>query len=161
MYEVERKKDANRKWWYLAINSVNLPVLILQFAAHIDSHVPEIANHGVDLSHVILHLALSSVAGNSGDVSALWPDTVTVIHHSLGLIIHDLAVVVTFPRSFIFLKTRTPAMSSYHINFVIITHPICTPVLFYPEINFNSSLFSKTFFSQFSRQSYKMNQLLQ
>lgn len=46
---------------YLAVDSVNLPVLVLQFWAHVNCHVAQVAYHRVHLPHVLLHLIFSSI----------------------------------------------------------------------------------------------------
>lgn len=89
---------------YLAVDPVDLPVLILELAAHVDRHVPQIADHRVHLAHVLLHLPLARVVRNLGDVAGLRSETVAVIHHPLRLVVHDLAVVVALPRTFVFLE---------------------------------------------------------
>jgi len=89
---------------HLAIDPVDLPVLVLEFAAHVDRHVPQVTDHRVHLAHVLLHLLLARVVCDLGDVAALRPQTVTVIHHPLRLIVHDLAVVVALPRALVLLE---------------------------------------------------------
>lgn len=90
---------------HLAVDPVDLPVLILKLAAHVDRHVPQIADHRVHLAHVLLHLPLARVVCDLGDVAALWPETVAVVHHPLRLVVHDLTVVVALPRALILLET--------------------------------------------------------
>lgn len=89
---------------HLAIDPVDLPILILELAAHVDRHVPQIADHRVHLAHVLLHLALARVVCDPGDVTALRPETVAIIHHPLRLVVHDLAIVVALPRALILLE---------------------------------------------------------
>lgn len=59
------------------------------------------------LTDVFFHFIFSSVVGNSADIAALWSHTITIIHHSLWLIVDYFTVVVAFPCSFIFLKRGT------------------------------------------------------
>lgn len=94
---------------YLAIDPVDLPVLILELAAHVDRHVPQVADHRVHLAHVLLHLPLARVVRDLGDVAALGPDAVAVVHHPLGLVVDDLAVVVALPRALVLLKAGASA----------------------------------------------------
>lgn len=101
MHSISRYPDSLT---HLAIDPVDLPVLILKFAAHIDRHVPQVADHCVHLAHVLLHLPFARVVRDLGDVAALRSQTVTIVHHSLGLIVHDLAVIVALPRTFVLLE---------------------------------------------------------
>lgn len=94
---------------HLAIDPVDLPVLILQLAAHIDRHVSQITDHRVHLSHVLLHLRLAGVVRDLADVTALRAESVPIVHHPLGLIVDHLAVVVPFPCTFILLETGASA----------------------------------------------------
>lgn len=94
---------------YLAIDPIDLPVLILELAAHVDRHVPQVADHRVHLAHVLLHLPLARVVRDLGDVAALGPDAVAVVHHPLGLVVDDLAVVVALPRALVLLKAGASA----------------------------------------------------
>lgn len=105
---------------YLAVDPVDLPVLILQLAAHVDRHVPQVADHRVHLAHVLLHLRLARVVRDLGDVAALRTETVAVVHHPLRLIVHDLAVVVALPRALVLLEAGASvrARSSDAINSV-------------------------------------------
>jgi len=89
---------------HLAIDPVDLPILILELAAHVNRHVPQIANHRVHLAHILLHLILARVVRDLGDVAALRPETVAVVHHPLRLIVHNLAVVVALPRALVLLE---------------------------------------------------------
>lgn len=94
----------------LAIDPVDLAILILELAAHVDGHVPEIADHRVDLAHVILHLVFARVVRDLADVAA--GDTaqaVALVHHPLGLVVDDFAVVVALPRALVLLEARAPA----------------------------------------------------
>lgn len=90
---------------HLAIDPVNLAILVLQFTAHVDCHVPQVTNHGVYLAHVILHLVFARVICDFGDVSALWSKPVALIHHALRLVIHNFAVVVALPRALVLFET--------------------------------------------------------
>jgi hypothetical protein len=114
---------------YLLVDSVHLSVLVLDFRAHVDGHVAQVADHGADLAHVLLHFILARVFGDPvntktkkrhqaalvgrhslvllGDVSAGGSDSVTVVHHSLRLIVDHFAVFVALPRPFIFFERRT------------------------------------------------------
>lgn len=94
---------------HLAIDPVDLPILILELAAHVDRHVPQIADHRVHLAHVLLHLRLARVVRDSGDVAALRPETIAIVHHPLRLVVHDLAVVVALPRAFVLLEAGASA----------------------------------------------------
>lgn len=89
---------------HLAIDPVDLPVLILELAAHVDRHVPQIADHRVHLAHVLLHLRLARVVRDLGDVAALRPESVAVVHYPLRLVVHDLAVVIALPRALVLLE---------------------------------------------------------
>ena len=51
---------------YLLIYSINLAILRFNLASHVDSHVAEVADHCRHLTHVVLHLFLSIVVGDSG-----------------------------------------------------------------------------------------------
>lgn len=94
---------------YLAVDPVDLPILILKLATHVDRHVPQVADHRVHLAHVFFHFPFARVICNLSDVAALRPETVAVVHHPLRLIVHDLAVVVTLPRALIFLEAGASA----------------------------------------------------
>lgn len=89
---------------HLAIDPVDLPVLVLELAAHINRHIPQIADHRVHLAHVLLHLPLARVIRDLGDVAALRSQTVTIVHYPLWLVVHDLAVVIALPRAFVLLE---------------------------------------------------------
>lgn len=89
----------------LAIDPVDLPILVLELAPHVKSHIPQIANHCVHLAHVVLHLRLARVVRDLSDVAALRPKTIAVVHHPLRLVVHDLAVVVALPRTLVLLET--------------------------------------------------------
>lgn len=102
------KEHREREMPDLAIDPVDLAILILELAAHVDGHVPEIADHRVDLAHVLLHLVFARVVRDLADVAALWTESVALVHHSLGLIVHDLAVVVALPRALVLLEARAP-----------------------------------------------------
>jgi len=104
---IRSRKFADLVLTHLAIDPVDLPVLVLELAAHIDRHVPQVADHRVHLAHVLLHLLLARVVCDLGDVTTLRPQTVTVIHHPLRLIVHDLAVVVALPRALVLLEAGT------------------------------------------------------
>lgn len=101
---------------HLAIDPVDLPVLILQFAAHVDRHVPQIADHRVHLAHIILHLVLAGVVCDLGDVTTLGAESVAIVHHPLGLVVNHLTVIVAFPRSLVFLEAGTSARTSGFIR---------------------------------------------
>ena len=49
---------------YLGVDSVELVVLVLNFRAHVDGHVTQIADHGAHLAHVALHFILAGVLGD-------------------------------------------------------------------------------------------------
>lgn len=102
------KEHREREMPDLAIDPVDLAILILELAAHVDGHVPEIADHRVDLAHVLLHLVLARVVRYLADVAALRPEAVALVHHSLGLVVHDFAVVVALPRTLVLLEARAP-----------------------------------------------------
>lgn len=59
----ERKKPTSgaKQDTYLAIDSVDLSVLVLQLGAHIERHVSQITDHRVHLAHVLLHLIFPGV----------------------------------------------------------------------------------------------------
>lgn len=46
---------------YLAVDAVDLAVLVLQFGAHVERHVAKITDHSIHLSHVLFHFILASV----------------------------------------------------------------------------------------------------
>ena len=48
----------------LAVDAVDLPVLVLQLRAHVDGHVAQVADHGVHLAHVLFHLVFPGVVGD-------------------------------------------------------------------------------------------------
>lgn len=102
------KEHREREMPDLAIDPVDLAILILELAAHVDGHVPEIADHRVDLAHVLLHLVFARVIRYLADVAALGPEAVALVHHPLGLVVHDLAVVVALPRALVLLEARAP-----------------------------------------------------
>ena len=93
---------------YLVIDTLDLSVLILQLRAHIDGHVTQIPDHGINLSHILLHLLLASVVSYTSDVSSLRSQSVAVVHHSLRLVVHHLPVVVALPCALVLLKRRAP-----------------------------------------------------
>lgn len=90
----------------LAIDPVDLPILILQLATHIDRHVSQITDHRVHLAHILLHLRLTGIVRDLGDITALRAEPVAIVHHPLGLVVHHLTVVVSFPRPFVLLEAR-------------------------------------------------------
>lgn len=90
----------------LAIDPVDLAILILELAAHVDGHVPQVADHRVDLSHVVLHLVFSRVVRYLAYVTARHNHA--VVHHALGLVVDDLTVVVALPRALVLLEARAP-----------------------------------------------------
>lgn len=111
----------------LAIDPVDLPILILELAAHVDRHVSQIADHRVHLAHVVLHLPFARVVRNLGDVATLRPDAVAVVHHPLGLIVDDLAIVVALPRALVLLKAgafvtgkNTKATALFHSSEILL-----------------------------------------
>ena len=59
---VQRRPPSTR---YLLVDSVHLSVLVLDFRAHVDGHVAQVADHGADLAHVLLHFILARVFGDS------------------------------------------------------------------------------------------------
>lgn len=50
---------------YLAVDTINLRVLVLQFWSHIKSHVAKVTNHCIDLAHVLFHLIFPCIICNS------------------------------------------------------------------------------------------------
>lgn len=88
----------------LAIDPVDLPILILQLAAHVDRHVSQIADHRVHLAHVLLHLRFTSVVRDLGDVATLRAEPVAIVHHPLGLVVDNLTVIVPLPRALVLLE---------------------------------------------------------
>lgn len=46
---------------YLAIDSIDLPILVLQLGSHVESHISQIADHCVHLTHILLHLIFTSI----------------------------------------------------------------------------------------------------
>lgn len=96
---------------HLAIDPVDLAILILELTAHVDGHVPQVTDHRVHLAHVLLHLGLARVVCDLGDVAALRAEPVTVVHHPLRLVVHNLAVVVALPRTLVLLEAGTPIAS--------------------------------------------------
>lgn len=89
---------------HLAIDPVDLPILILQLATHIDRHVSQITDHRVHLAHILLHLRFTGIVRDLGDITALRAKPVAIVHHPLGLVVHHLTVVVPFPRAFVLLE---------------------------------------------------------
>lgn len=112
---VQRQKSVRdpqfRGRTHFAIDPVDLPVLVLELAAHVDRHVPQVADHRVHLAHVLLHLSLARVVRDLGDVATLRPDPIAVVHHTLWLVVHHFTVVVALPRALIFLEAGTPVVS--------------------------------------------------
>lgn len=102
-------RDYSPSITHLAVDPVDLPILILELAAHVDRHIPQVADHRVHLAHVILHLPLARIVCDLGDVTGLRPETVAVVHHPLRLVVHDLAVVVALPRALVLLEAGTSA----------------------------------------------------
>lgn len=51
---------------YLPVDAVDLSVLVLELGAHINRHVAQVADHGVHLAHVVLHLILARVVRYPG-----------------------------------------------------------------------------------------------
>lgn len=94
---------------HLAIDPVDLPILILQLAAHVDRHVSQIADHRVHLAHVLLHLCFTSVVRDLGDVATLRAQPVAIVHHPLGLVVDNLTVIVPLPRALVFLEAGASA----------------------------------------------------
>lgn len=66
-HKMQKKKNwkhANRivaRQTNLAIDSIDLSVLVLQLRSHINGHVSQIANHCVHLSHVVLHFFFTRI----------------------------------------------------------------------------------------------------
>lgn len=101
--------DARDSLSHLAIDPVDLPSLILQLATHIDRHVSQIADHRVHLTHVLLHLRFTGIVGDLRDVATLRAQTIAIVHHSLGLVVHHLTVIVALPCALVLFETRAPA----------------------------------------------------
>lgn len=94
---------------HLAIDPVDLPILILQLATHIDRHVSQITDHRVHLAHILLHLRFTGIVRDLGDITALRAKPVAIVHHPLGLVVHHLTVIVPFPRAFVLLEAGASA----------------------------------------------------
>lgn len=102
--------EIKEKMYYgadLAIDPVDLAILVLQLASHIDRHISQVTDHRINLAHIFLHFAFTSVSCNFCNVATLGSKPIAFVHHSLGLIVHHLSVVVSFPRTFIFFEART------------------------------------------------------
>lgn len=114
--KVKKKVNANGSEMcnYLEIDTVDLPVLVLQLGAHVDGHVAQVAYHGVHLADILLHLVLAGVVRDAADVTALRAHAVAVIHHPLGLVVHHLAVVVALPCALVLLERRPPETEHQH-----------------------------------------------
>lgn len=131
-------KKQKKRFTYLSVDPVDLPILILQLWAHVQGHIPQVSDHGVHLAHVLLHLVLTRVicypAGDQdicvneaillpclpqslllllspspANITGLWTDSIPIVHHALRLIIYYFAVVVTLPGTVVFLEWGTPA----------------------------------------------------
>jgi hypothetical protein len=48
---------------YLAVNPINLCILILKFWTHVESHISQVSNHCVNLTHIFFHLVFTSIVG--------------------------------------------------------------------------------------------------
>lgn len=101
---------------HLAINPVDLPILILQFAAHVDRHVSQITDHCVHLTHILFHLSFTGIVCNLGDVAALRTKSIAIVHHPLRLVVNYLAVIVSLPRAFIFLEAGSSVKDERSIS---------------------------------------------
>lgn len=56
-----RERAANGRPTHLLVYSVDLSILRLNLASHVDGHIAQIADHCRHLTHIILHLFLSIV----------------------------------------------------------------------------------------------------
>ncbi|CAD0203873.1 unnamed protein product [Chrysodeixis includens] len=88
----------------LAVDAVDLAVLVLQLGAHVERHVAQVTDHRVHLAHVLFHLVFTGVVCYPSYVAGLWSYAVALIHHPLRLVVDHLAVVVALPRTVVFLE---------------------------------------------------------
>ena len=51
---------------YLGAYPLDLSVLVVELGGHVGGHVPQVADHRVDLLHVAFHFVLASVVSDSG-----------------------------------------------------------------------------------------------
>lgn len=52
---------------YLSIYSVDLIILIFQFGAHVNGHIPQIANHRIHLAHIVFHFVFARIFCDSAN----------------------------------------------------------------------------------------------
>lgn len=50
-----------QKGRYLAVDAVDLTVLVLELGAHVECHIAQVADHSVHLAHVLFHLVLACI----------------------------------------------------------------------------------------------------
>lgn len=51
----------------LILDATDQLVLILDLVAHIDGHIPQIANHAAHLHQILVHLVLAGIVGDAVD----------------------------------------------------------------------------------------------
>lgn len=61
--DIERMyhKDKHIGVRYLAVDALNLAVLVLEFGSHVERHVTKVTDHSVHLTHVFFHLIFASI----------------------------------------------------------------------------------------------------
>lgn len=105
----------------LAVDAVHLAVLVLQLGAHVQRHVAQVADHGVHLAHVVLHLVFARVVCYPANVAGLWSYAIAFIHDPLGLVVDDFAVVVALPRAIVLLE-RCSLVTRQHADAAALLH---------------------------------------
>lgn len=51
-----------------------------------------------------------------GNISASWPYSVSIIHHSGWLVVHYFAIFISFPCSLVLLELSRPAVKKFTSN---------------------------------------------
>ena len=92
--------DAGLVGLRLLVDPVQLVVLPADLGAHVVGHVPEVAHHGADLLHVVLHLLLAVVVGDPRHEGAL-----AHLHGGRGLGAAPAASLHLAPHLFVLLET--------------------------------------------------------
>ena len=46
---------------YLSVDDFNLPVLVVEFVAHVERHVAQVVHHVVHLAQIVLHLIFPGI----------------------------------------------------------------------------------------------------
>lgn len=55
---------------YLAVDAVDLAVLVLELRSHVESHVAQVSDHGIHLPHIVFHLVFARVVRYPGSETA-------------------------------------------------------------------------------------------